>query len=347
MEQFVPRPRVAIIGAGKVGSALGMALYKCGYPITGVASRSLDSAERLAVRFGARYASDPCAVTSEADLVFITTPDREIRSVAADIAYRGGFHRGQIVVHTSGALTASELAPARAYGAAAVSVHPLQSFAATESGSDRFKGCYFAVEGDVAAMPVAEQVVADLGGVLLRLKADDKALYHAAACVASNYLVVLIHLASGILERCGLDREHGLKALVPLLDGTLQNIKELGATEALTGPVARGDVPTLQWHLDAFGRSDAVAGSLYRHLGLYALEVAREKGTVGADEAMAIERLLEGVEQSGGRAGYHRPPGPEEARGQTHYHAYSLRSPDGGDPGQGGDRRDPDRRFPR
>ncbi|MDQ7791910.1 MAG: DUF2520 domain-containing protein [Clostridia bacterium] len=295
--------RVAIIGAGKVGSALGVALRNRGYRITGVASRSRASAERLAVRVEAHAASDPCAVVGEADVVFITTPDREIGPVAFDIAHRGGFHSGQVVAHTSGALTAEELAPAREYGAAVVSIHPLQSFADTETGVERFGGCYFAVEGDAAAIPVAEQVVADLGGVLLHLKGEDKALYHAAACVASNYLVALIHLATGLLERCGLDREHGLQALVPLLDGTLQNIKEMGATQALTGPVARGDVPTLQWHLEAFGRSDAIAGDLYRRLGLYALQVAREKASVGTTEAKAIEKLLEGVEQSGGRAG--------------------------------------------
>ncbi len=290
---------VAVVGAGKVGSALAVALDECGgYRISGVASRSLESARRLGELVKAPASNDPLDVVRSADVVFITTPDREIRPAADEIARRGGFCPGQVVAHTSGALTSEELSAAREGGADVVSIHPLQSFANTENGASRLEGVYFAVEGDAGALPTADRIVNDLGGILLHLRGEDKALYHAAACVASNYLVALIHLATGLLERCGLDREHGLKALVPLLDGTLQNIKELGAVDALTGPVARGDVPTLQWHLDAFARRDAEAGELYRRLGLYALQVAREKGSVESARAAAIERLLEGVEHN-------------------------------------------------
>lgn len=289
-----PILNVAVVGAGRVGSALAAALYKCGYRISGVASRSAASALRLATRVQAPASADPPEVTLAADVVLITVPDRKIRAVTENIARRGGFVPGQVVAHTSGALGSGELSAARECGAAVISIHPLQSFADTESGAARLAGVYFAVEGDAAARPAAERIVRDLGGVLLHLKSEDKALYHAAACVASNYLVALIHMATDLLRRCGLDREHALKALVPLLDGTLRNIKEMGAVGALTGPVARGDIPTLEWHLDAFARRDAGAGELYRRLGLYALRVAREKGSVESGRAAAIAELLEG-----------------------------------------------------
>lgn len=289
-----PVLKVAVVGAGRVGSALAVALYQRGYRISGVASRSVASALRLATRVQAPATADPPEITRGADVVLVTTPDRAIQPVTGDIAHRDGFRPGQVVAHASGALGSGELSAARERGADIVSIHPLQSFADTTGAAARLRGVYFAVEGDPAALPVAERIVHDLGGVLLHLKGEDKALYHAAACVASNYLVALIHMATGLLEHCGLDREHALRALVPLLDGTLQNIKEMGAVEALTGPVARGDLPTLEWHLDAFARRDAGEGDLYRRLGLYALRVAREKGSVESARAAAIAQLLEG-----------------------------------------------------
>jgi predicted short-subunit dehydrogenase-like oxidoreductase (DUF2520 family) len=274
------------VGAGKVGSTLALALHNKGYQIVGVISRTAESARRLADQLGCPFGTRPEALTPAAEVVLITTPDRAIAAVAKDIQARGGFTAGQLVAHTSGATPAEVLAPARASGAVAVSIHPLQSFADAEVALARLPGCYFGLEGDAAGIRRARRLVAALEGIPIEIKPEHKALYHAAACVASNYLVSVVHLAIAMLERCGLPRETALEALRPLVDGTWNNIQEVGVVRALTGPVARGDLPTLEWHLAALGRFRPEFEEVYRVLGAYTAGVAQQQG---AGEALARE----------------------------------------------------------
>jgi predicted short-subunit dehydrogenase-like oxidoreductase (DUF2520 family) len=287
--------KVCIVGAGRVGSTLALALQRRGYEIVGVASRSEQSARRLGERLGCPFTVRPAECTRNAAVVLITTPDREIGAVAAAIQSRGGFAAGQLVAHTSGATPAEVLAPARAAGADVASLHPLQSFADVETALERLPGCYFGVEGDPAGVWRARRLVEDLGGVPLEVNAKDKALYHAAACVASNYLVAVIHLATELLGRCGWTRADALKALAPLVDGTRENVRNLGPVRALTGPVARGDRPTLEWHLAALARLDDGYEGVYRALGAYTAGLAREQGALGAVQARELAALFEGV----------------------------------------------------
>ncbi|MBE0466058.1 MAG: DUF2520 domain-containing protein [Candidatus Desulforudis sp.] len=289
-----PRDRtVCIVGAGKVGSTLALALHTRGYRIVGVASRSAESARSLGAGFGCPSGTRPEELTRAADVVLITTPDREIAAVARDVQARGGFAAGQLVAHTSGATPAAALAPARESGAPVVSIHPLQSFADVEPAGARLAGCYFGLEGDPPAIARARRLVADLGGIPLVIKPEDKALYHAAACVASNYLVAVIHLAVEMLGRCGLSRDDALEALAPLIDGTWNNIRAVGVVPALTGPVCRGDRSTLACHLAALSGQPQVFDRVYRVLGAYAAGMAEERGALGAAQAREIVSLFE------------------------------------------------------
>ncbi|MCL2336068.1 MAG: DUF2520 domain-containing protein [Firmicutes bacterium] len=288
------RPSIAIIGAGKVGSALGILLRQRGYPVVGVASRTAQSAEKLALRLQCpvREADE---AASRAKLVFITTPDRMIAPVAAAIAKAGGVGAGQIVAHTSGAQSAAELQGVRETGALAMSVHPLQSFAGVQSAMENLPGSYFALEGDEEALPVARQLVADLDGRCFVIPAADKPLYHAAACIASNYLVSLLHFATGLYGRFGLGPAEAFTALLPLVRGTVANIAGAGCVEALTGPVARGDSGTIAEHMAALRQLEPELRELYGKLGRYTVRVALEKGSINEAQGRELNQIFEEV----------------------------------------------------
>lgn len=286
-------PKIAVIGAGKVGSALAILLKERGYTVSGVASRSFESARALALRVGAVAFHRPEDAAAGADLIFITTPDREIQNVSRYISDLGAVGPGQVVAHTSGAHSSHQLAGVRERGAMAVSIHPLQSFADVKTAMENLPGSYFAMEGDDRSIPVAEQIVADLKGRSFYIDAADKELYHAAACIASNYLVSLVHLSTGLYEKFGLTRKEAFQALLPLIQGTINNIEKVGPVQALTGPLARGDVSTVEGHLPALARVGREEESIYRLMGKYTVRVALEKGSIDRRQAGDLLKHLE------------------------------------------------------
>jgi predicted short-subunit dehydrogenase-like oxidoreductase (DUF2520 family) len=269
------RPRLGFIGAGTTGSAFARCLADAGYPVVAVASRTAASAERLAARLnGCRAVADAQAVADVADLVFITTPDAAIAGVAAQVRWRPG----SWVVHVSGAESLDVLAPARRAGAAVGSIHPLQTFADYEQAVAAMPGSTFALEGDGALLECLREMVTALGGRAVELRPQDKALYHAAAVLVSNYVVTLMDMATRLWQQFGADPDSAPEALLPLLQGTVDNLRRLGLPDALTGPIARGDLGTVSRHLEAL---EAMAPDLlpaYRELGLQTIPVAAALG---------------------------------------------------------------------
>jgi len=286
------KPPLAIVGAGRVGSALAILLKRKGYRVAGVASRSMESAVRVASEVGAAASTVPWEVTPLADVVFITTPDREIAKVAEQIAAGGGFRPGQVVFHTSGAHSAEEIGAARRFGAAVASLHPLQSFADLQAAVENLPGSYFALEGDKGALILAEQIVRDLEGKSFYINAADKPLYHAAACIACNYLVSLLHLSYALYSRFGLGRREAEEALRPLVEGTLKNIRRAGPAGALTGPISRGDGPTVEDHLRALREVGERETEVYKALAAYTVGIALEKGTLSAAKAGELMEII-------------------------------------------------------
>lgn len=293
--------RIGVVGAGKVGSAVSLLLQKAGYQVAGVASRTRESAERLASRLGCAVL--PAAEVSRlVDCLLITTSDDAIARVAAEIASEGGFRPGQFVVHMSGALSSGVLQPAAAQGAITLAVHPIQSFASVENALALLPGSYFSIEGDERGYGFARSLVEALGCHSFILDSDKKVLYHAAAVVACNYLVGLFSCSMRLLEAAGVPEDLGLPAFLPLVTGTFENIKRLGIPGALTGPIARGDTGTLEKHLSAL-ESMPVEKGVYTSLGLVTVDVALARGTISEAKAVEIRSLLMGSEKKPGETG--------------------------------------------
>ena len=287
------KPSFSIVGCGRLGTSLAKALVDAGYRISGLASRSLSSAQRAAELSGGKKAgTDPLAVTRDTDMIFITTPDGLIREVCDSMAAAGAFSPGQMVFHCSGSLPSTVLESASAMGALTASIHPLQSFAAVETDRNPFKGIIVAVEGDDVAVQAGLEMAGTLGAKGLKIKTQAKTMYHASAVVASNFLVTLVDFAYELLEVAGIDSSDAYSVLGPLIEGTLSNIKGAGTVNALTGPVVRGDVGTVSDHLREIREKTPHLAGLYTVLGRHTLEIAKKRGTLSPESQAGLARLL-------------------------------------------------------
>lgn len=273
---------VAIIGAGRVGGAVGHLLVKAGWRITAVVNRSRGSAEQAAAFIGAGAPmTDAADAADGAGIVLITTPDGAIGPVCEAIA--GRLQRGSVVLHMSGAHTLDLLAAAKQAGAHRAVIHPLQSVPGREQGTKNIPGSYFRIEADPEALETARGLVNALGGIELALprwRSDQgsASLYHAGAVAVSNYFVAVVEYGLRFYQSLGADKQEALRAVLPLIKGTLGNIEKLGTTAALTGPIARGDASTVRGHLDAMRERAPELLPLYRELARQTVAIARERG---------------------------------------------------------------------
>jgi predicted short-subunit dehydrogenase-like oxidoreductase (DUF2520 family) len=290
---------IAIIGAGRVGSAVGYLLTRAGYTVNAVAARSLASAEKAAAFIGAGTpATDVVKAASKADIVFITTPDGAIKNVCDIIASGGGLKAGSLVVHMSGAHSLDLLDAAWTAGARRAVIHPLQSLASREQGSKNLPGSYFRIETDPEAGITARELVTALGGIELALPKwspdkDSAALYHAGAVAVSNYFVALVDYGLMFYQALGAGKQEALKAVLPLIRGTLHNIETLGIPDALTGPIMRGDAQTVRDHLHAMQLRTPELVSLYKALARQTVSVARDRGSINQEIAEELLILVE------------------------------------------------------
>jgi len=289
---------VAIIGAGRLGGAFGRLLALAGYRVVAVAARTRQSAAEAARFIGAgEPMTDVVKASSGAAVVFITTPDRTIGAVCARIARGGGLRAGALVLHASGAQTRDLLDAAREAGARRAVLHPLQSVPSRERGVANLPGSFFRVEADHGARRLVRELLRALGGRELALPGwrgdpPSAALYHAGAVAASNSLVTLLDFAARHLQALGADRRQALRALLPLVRGTLANLERLGLPAALTGPIARGDASTIAGHVAALRERAPELLELYRALARRTLPLAREQGALTGRAAEKISRIV-------------------------------------------------------
>ena len=262
--------KFGIIGAGIVGTALAVRLNEAGYKCVGVHTRSRLSYERFRGYLNIDHLSLEELVFA-AEILFITTQDGIIRTIAENLSSNVPVKPGQVWIHCSGSFPSGVLRVKEGLPVSYLSLHPLQAFASVEEALTILAGTHFGIEGD--KVELGERIVKDLGGYPHYILAEKKTLYHAGAVVASNYLVVLAALAMELLAEAGMREEEALASLLPLMRGTLANLQKVGLPQALTGPIARGDVQVVRDHLACLPRY----AEIYRLLGLKALEVGENK----------------------------------------------------------------------
>lgn len=283
--------KIGFIGAGTVGTALAVRLAGAGYPVLAVSSRSRHSAERLAeVVKGCLVYPDAQSLADAVDLAFITTPDDAIGLVASQVRWRAG----QGVIHCSGADSTDILEPARRAGAQVGAFHPLQTFASVAHAIDNIPGSTFALEGEPPLLNTLREMALALQGNPVELKPGDKVLYHAAAVIACNYMVTLVKLATDLWSTFGVAAPEATQALLPLLQGTVNNIGKVGLPTCLTGPIARGDLGTIAKHLVALEAKAPQIAAIYRQLGLATVPVALGKGRIDEKRGGELRGLLKG-----------------------------------------------------
>jgi predicted short-subunit dehydrogenase-like oxidoreductase (DUF2520 family) len=281
--------KTGFIGAGTVGTALAVLLSRHDYRVTTVYSRSRTSSEKLAKRVnGCQVADSSQAVADNAELIFITTPDAAIGSVAAQAKWR----RGTSVVHCSGADSTAVLEPARKSGAMVGGFHPLQTFAGFEQAIENLPGSTFALEAEEPLLNTLRTMATALGGHWIKLTAGDKVAYHAAAVFASNYLVTLVKMATDLWQTFSVPTDQATQALLPLIRGTLHNIETIGIPQCLTGPIARGDTGTIAKHLKALQEKAPALLFPYTELGLQTIPIALAKGKIDRQQAIDLEMKL-------------------------------------------------------
>lgn len=273
-------PSVTILGAGRMGQGLALALS--GHPVSLVARTSHPVTPPLVLHPGPR-----AEAVRAGEMVVLAVPDDAVTPLARELAEEGSVARGQVVLHLSGLLDREALAPLRGSGAALGSFHPLQTIADPATAGERLAGAYAGIEGDDRAAAAGEGLARALRMQPVRIPALGKPTYHAGAVFAANFTTVLAGVAERLARAAGIAPDVARQLYLPLFRGAVANL-EGGAAVALTGPVRRGDVRTIRAHLAVLGPEEA---RMYRLLALEALRLAQEAG-LGADAAARVAEAL-------------------------------------------------------
>ena len=275
-----------------MGTALAVLLSRNGYKVTCVSSRTQKSAKNLARKVeGCNILDTNQDVADTADFVFITTPDDVIPKVVSQVKWR----KRQSVVHCSGADSVEILEPARKSGARVGGFHPLQTFAGIDQAIDNIPGSTFAIETDEPLKTTLKDMATALGGQWIVLKSRDKAAYHAAAVFACNYLVTLVKLSTDLWETFRIPPDKATKAILPLLRGTLNNIETLGIPQCLTGPIARGDIGTINKHIKTLHKKAPALISPYIEMGKQTIPIALAKGKIDKKRSIELGKTLKAI----------------------------------------------------
>jgi predicted short-subunit dehydrogenase-like oxidoreductase (DUF2520 family) len=265
--------KIGFIGAGKVGTAFGLYMKDCGHTIVGYVSKHFYSAQESAERTKSVAYADVASLLLVCDVVLITTPDTQIEGVLQ--ANRTSIKESSCGLgHMSGALT-SDIFQDLSVSRALFTLHPLQAFATVDKGRQDLKTCTFVMEGNAQGINLAKKLMDRCDNKLITLRKEDKALYHGAACVASNYLMVVTALAEEMINSFDPEGHMGLGAYRNLMVGAIDNAIAYGSKTALTGPIARGDLETIRQHLGAMENEQMKKD--YSTLGMMTVKLASKE----------------------------------------------------------------------
>ncbi|HUN65602.1 MAG TPA: Rossmann-like and DUF2520 domain-containing protein [Bacteroidota bacterium] len=285
----MPRlPKISVVGTGSTGAALCLALSRLGYPVASLVNRTGAPAKQLARKVGCRRVStSPADVAGETDILIIAVPDDAIAGVASDIARTASLRwKHLFAFHLSGARTSDELAPLRKKGALVASVHPIQTFPASSPVQKRaglFRGIWFGTEGEQKAAERAGELTGRLGGRQLIVRKEHKTLYHVASVFASNYFVVLLNA----IHELAISAEMYVswtELFGPLMTASMEHALRDGPADALTGPVVRGDLVTIDRHLAELTRRMPHLLPIYAMCGIEVARIRKQNGRIGQAE---------------------------------------------------------------
>ncbi len=295
--EFTLPATIGVIGAGRLGSSLARGMAAAGYTVTAASTRRPDHARWLADRMpGAAVTDNAQEVADAADAVFICVDDGSIAAVCDSLRWK----HGQSVMHCSGAQPLSVMAAADTQGAVTGGFHPLQTFPGPDMAR-RFSGIAFGIESrSVCLRDWMQRLAHDLGGETIEISEDVRATYHASAVMACGLLTGLVGLSADMWRSLGVDRQRAVELLTPLVTSTVEGIGVRGIPAAITGPYVRGDVETVQMHIEATSQASAETGRAYAALALAALPYAVEQGGLGESARSQIESFLK---QAVGEAG--------------------------------------------
>ena len=281
--------KIGIIGAGKVGTSLATVLKKKGLHIVGVsdtAEASLKTAEKYLGK-DVLFTHNNMDVVGAADAIAITTQDRVIQDIAAEINAKAERLDGKLIFHTSGADPSSVLSPLDKKGAFLGSLHPLQTFPDIDSAISVLQDTCIFIEGDKNAVPLLRHLGDHIGAKVYVIKGKDKVLYHLSAVFVCNLLSALFYSGKGLMEKINIDFE----PFLPIIEATIKNIENKGPLAALTGPVVRGDVKTVKAHLAAIEDME-LHKKVYKALSEVAVQMAAERKTIDEKTIEALKDVL-------------------------------------------------------
>ncbi len=277
------RLAVGIIGAGRAGTALGVALGRAGHQVVAASAVSDASLRRAHANFPGAVITDPGQVLRRADLALLTVPDDVLPGLVAGLAATGAPLEGRMLAHASGRYGVTVLEDAVRQGALPLALHPVMTFTGRSDDVDRLRGTCFGVTAPEVLRPAAEALVIEMGGEPVFIPEEHRDLYHAALASAANHLVTLVAQAADLLRTAGVAEPARL--LGPLLSASLDNALRFGDA-GLTGPVARGDAATVAAHVAALeaaaGTSAAAAGA---SAGAVGASAGASAGAAGASAA--------------------------------------------------------------
>ncbi|MTI44309.1 putative short-subunit dehydrogenase-like oxidoreductase (DUF2520 family) [Roseibium hamelinense] len=286
-----------VIGAGRAGTAVTLALAGVGLSVGAIVSRTPASAQRLCdclAQFGIRgEAVDRLEQLTQADITLLSASDGALADLAEELSVSPDCPQpGGIVFHLSGALSSAILAPLSSKGIHVASVHPVKSFSSLASDPQTLSGIWCGFEGDGAAVSTLSKWFQDAGAIPFAIDGERKPLYHAAAVVSCNYLYTLLEASMQLYEAAGIDRDAASRLLGPILHETIDNGLNLGPAEALTGPIARGDAATVSKHWAALASQSESLQALYAAMGHATVELSGIKGHATPTDLAMIREIL-------------------------------------------------------
>lgn len=284
--------KVGFIGAGKVGTAFGKFLINKGINVIGYNNRGKENLEK-ALEFTQTKAYSKKEIVDISDVIFITVKDDQIKEVLESSIDSFKSLKQKTFIHMSGAHSSKILDKAFERGADVYSLHPLQSVSIIEKATNDFEETYFSIE---TIGEFNDNIITILSFInnYFKIESSQKSVYHMAACVFSNYLTTLMEFGLVLTSSIGIDQNNAFKAMLPLINGTIENIELKGIDKSLTGPLARGDVETIKNHLKSYERMNQKYEDFYRVMGLKTLDYIEKNNIQNNEMIENLRSVLEG-----------------------------------------------------